>query len=73
VACACKTFTFYATADNSFTAYLNDNLILSGSNWPTVYSAVVPSYFFNIGTNVLKVVGVNSGLVAAVIYALVGV
>jgi hypothetical protein len=60
VACACKTFTLYITADNGFRAYLNGNFILSGNNWPTVYSAVVPSYFFNIGANTLEIVAANA-------------
>jgi hypothetical protein len=53
VACACKTFKLYVTADNSFKAYLNGEFILLGTSLLTVYSAVIPSYIFNIGENTL--------------------
>ena len=53
ILCACKIFTLYITADNNFKAYINGNFLLAGSNWPTVYSAVIPSDFLNIGDNTL--------------------
>jgi len=71
VTCACKTYTLYITADNSFKAYVNGNFVLSGSDWRTVYSIQIPSYYLNVGDNTLEVVAANAGQSpAAVIYAI---
>lgn len=71
--CACKTLTLYVTADNNFKAYINGNLVLSGTDWHTVYSTVIPSQFLNLGENTLEIVGANTvASPAAAIYSIVG-
>ena len=47
ISCTCRTYVLYATADNSFKAYINGVLVLSGNNWPTVYSVDIPWNLLN--------------------------
>jgi hypothetical protein len=71
--CACKELTLYISADDSFSAYINGNLLKSGGTWNVLYTVPIPASFLNVGQNTFTVVATNSVNIAGVIYGIVGV
>ncbi len=52
------TFTFYTTADNSFTLSVDSKNILSGNNWQKAYKT---TYNLSAGTHTIKIIATNAG------------
>ena len=52
------TFTFYTTADNSFTLSIDSKNILSGNNWQKAYKT---TYSLSVGTHTIKIIATNAG------------
>ncbi len=52
------TFTFYTTADNSFTLSVDSKNILNGNNWQKAYKT---TYNLSAGTHTIKIIATNTG------------